>query len=281
MQVGRRDVRFDDVVEGGTGDMGNTPIGVRAVFEQPPNGNGIDALARNEENGEPAPAQSVDVGAVADEEVHHRDTSFMSRAHQRRAAALMDVGALVDQPLRDGKARWTGGGRGRGTRRPRRGDSLAQAAVETGVRVQEGFDAIEIVGGDGRLELADLFERLNLLLQLGPACEAVLPGNLKLGVGKRRRLARSEQVLGLILEMPQVGMLGKLVRRSLWSARHGNLLSVWRPVSAVRAERRFASRSDSQVGFYPFRGPDASCTQIGILPRARLGVKPATGGRDL
>ena len=215
--------------------MGNTPIGVRAVFEQPPNGNGIDVLARNEENGEPAPAQSVDVGAVADEEVHHRDTSFMSRAHQRRVAALIDVGAVVDQPLRDGKARWTGGGRAATLGDPGEGivlPILARAAVETGVRVQEGFDAIEIVDGEGMLELADLFERLNLLLQLGPACEAVLSGDLKLCISKSRDSARPDKVFSLVAQMAEVGTIGKLHERNPFHC----------PVSAFSGERCFAKK---------------------------------------
>src|SRR5262249_39663562 len=57
--------------------------------------------------------------------------------------------------------------------------------------------------------------------ELGPARKAVLPGNLKLCVGKRCRLACSEEILGLILKMPQIRMLGKVAGRSLRGARHG------------------------------------------------------------
>src|SRR5262249_5151985 len=86
----------------------------------------------------------------------------------------------------------------------------------------------------------------------------------------------------------EVGTLGETGRRSLGIAGHGNLLSVWRPLSAWRAERRFAVCSGSQVGFYPFRGPDAPCTQMGMLSagggrgqrRARRGGARATTRPD-
>jgi hypothetical protein len=42
---------------------------------------------------------------------------------------------------------------------------------------QEFLDAREVVGGDRLLELADFFERLDMLLELGPAWEAVLSGD--------------------------------------------------------------------------------------------------------
>src|SRR5580765_2368421 len=42
--------------------------------------------------------------------------------------------------------------------------------------------------------------------------------------------------------------------------RHNVLLSSTRPLSAYRAERRYAILDGTQVGFCPFRGPDASLT---------------------
>src|SRR5262249_12255111 len=122
-----------------------------------------------------------------------------------------------------------------------------RGAMELRVAGHHLLDPLEVVGVDGLLELPDRLQRFDMGFELGPARKAVLPGKLKLCVGERRRLAGSEQVLGLILEMSQVGTLGKSARRSLRSARHGNLLSVWRPVSARRAERRCTSVSDRQV----------------------------------
>src|SRR5262249_44975064 len=136
---------------------------------------------------------------------------------------------------------------------------------------------LDVVGVDGLLEPPYRLQGFDVGLELGPAPEAVLPGDLKLGVGQRRRMACPEQVLGLIFEMPQVGMLGKAARGSLGGARHGDLLSVWRPVSARRAERRLASISGRQVGFYPFRGPDASCTQIAMLQARRARRQDCNG----
>src|ERR1700675_1085315 len=60
--------------------------------------------------------------------------------------------------------------------------------------------------------------------------------------------------------MAEIGMIGKRTRRVLRMGRHGDLLSLNRPSSAHRAERRFAKLNFKQVGFYPFRGPDASPT---------------------
>jgi hypothetical protein len=81
--------------------------------------------------------------------------------------------------------------------------------MELRERGHQLLDPLEVVGVDGLLELSDRLQRFDMGFELGPARKAVLPGNLKLRVGKRRRSACSEQVLGLVLEMPQVGMLGK------------------------------------------------------------------------
>src|SRR5262249_36548232 len=118
---------------------------------------------------------------------------------------------------------------------------------------------------------------LDVGLELGPARKAILARDLELGLGERSRLARLEQVLGLILEVPEVGTLGERARRCLGIAGHGNLLSVWRPLSAWRAERRFAVGSGSQVGFCPFRGPDAPWTQKGMLSAGGAGRQAEAG----
>src|SRR5262249_22597265 len=99
-------------------------------------------------------------------------------------------------------------------------------AMELRVARHQLLDPLESVGVDGLLELPDRLQRFDMGFELGPARKAVLPGNLKLGVGKRLRLACSEQILGLIFQMPQVGTVGKLAGRSLRSTRHGYLLAV-------------------------------------------------------
>src|SRR5262245_48892147 len=81
------------------------------------------------------------------------------------------------------------------------------------------------------------------LVRSGSFSHGSLPGSLP--VVRIWELVRS-RIIGLILEVPQVGVLGKSARRPLRSARHGNLLFVWRPVSARRAERRIAYVSGRQ-----------------------------------
>ena len=149
------------------------------------------------------------------------------RAHQRPVAALMHVGAVLDHPPRHREPCFTG----RHARHAAFGDprerpvlAVAQrSAVELRVARHHLLDPLEVVGVDGLLELPDGLQRFDVGFELGPARKAVLPGDLKLCVGQRLGLACFEQVLGLILEMPQVGMLGKLARGFLRSA------STWQP----------------------------------------------------
>src|SRR4029077_15726753 len=98
-------------------------------------------------------------------------------------------------------------------------------------------------------------------LELRPARKPIETGNLELRVGQRHSIAVLEQILGLIFQMPEVGTIGERTRRVRRMGRQSDLLSLHCPSSATRAERRFAKIDCKQVGFYPFRGPDASLTQ--------------------
>src|ERR1700730_12969887 len=60
--------------------------------------------------------------------------------------------------------------------------------------------------------------------------------------------------------MAEIGTLRKWLEYVVGMGRYSELLSLNRPSSAPRAERRFAKLNFKQVGFYPFRGPDASPT---------------------
>src|ERR1043166_4705919 len=97
-------------------------------------------------------------------------------------------------------------------------------------------------------------------LELRPTCKPVETGDLELRIRNRLGTAGLEQILGLILQMPEIGTRGKRTWCVLRIGRHSDLLSSKRPWSAYRAERRFAKIECKQVGFYPFRGPDASFT---------------------
>ena len=93
-------------------------------------------------------------------------------------------------------------------------------------------------------------------LSLGQLAKPYCAGDLELGFGERRRLAGLEQILRLILEMPQVGVLGERARRS-GIAGHGNLLS--RVVPGVRMSGRKKVRCQIRQtgGLLPF--PRTGC----------------------
>src|SRR5262249_27616029 len=126
--------------------------------------------------------------------------------HERTVAALMHVRPVLDHPPRNRKSCFTGGLSWHAAfRNPCQRPILAVTkwgAMEFGVARHHLLDALQIVGIDGLLELPNRLQRFDKGLELGPARKPVLPGNLKLCVGKRCRLAYSEQILGLILEMP-------------------------------------------------------------------------------
>ena len=79
MQVVRRlrlpRVSLDNIVEGGAGISGVAAVGVGTVIKEPLERFRLEILAGSEEDGKPAPAESVDVGAVANHEFHDRDAA--------------------------------------------------------------------------------------------------------------------------------------------------------------------------------------------------------------
>jgi hypothetical protein len=58
-----------------------------------------------------------------------------------------------------------------------------------------------------------------VLLEFGPAWEAVLSRDSKLCVGKCRSGAGTHEIFGLIAEMAKVGTIGKLHERNSFDAR--------------------------------------------------------------
>src|SRR5438034_5655961 len=99
--------------------------------------------------------------------------------------------------------------------------------------------ANDVVGVDSLLELPDLLQGLDVSLELRPARKPVEPRDLELRIGDRCRRAGFEQVLGLVLQMAEIGTVGKRAWRPMRISRHSDLLSSKRPVSAHRAERRW------------------------------------------
>jgi hypothetical protein len=119
----------------------------------------------------------------------------------------------------------------------------------------------KVVMVDGFFELPSLFEQIEMSLELGPTSETIRASNLKLGVGKGLGAAGIYQVLSLVFQVAKIGAIWEDARSVGWLIRHSELLSSKYPLSALRAERSFAKAQVLlKVGFYPFRGPDASFT---------------------
>ena len=104
----------------------------------------------------------------------------------------------------------------------------------------------------GLPEFAGLFERLDVLLELGTACETVLAGDLELGVGQGGSCTSTDEILGLVTKMSEIRAFGKLHAKSFPSARCPH----------VRAKGVSQKTSLERLGFYPFRGPAASLTLV-------------------
>src|SRR5229473_4174209 len=98
------------------------------------------------------------------------------------------------------------------------------------------FHVNDVVGVDSLLELSDLLEGLDVSLELRPARKPVETRNLELRIGDRCCRAGLKQVLGLVLQVAEIGSVGKRAWLLLWISRHSDLLSSNRPLSAHRAE---------------------------------------------
>src|SRR6266436_2823663 len=77
-------------------------------------------------------------------------------------------------------------------------------------------------------------------LQPGPARKPIPLGNLELRLAHRTGVACFEQVFCLIFEMSEMGTIGKRAEKVRRIGRHSDPLSSKRPLSALRAKRRFA-----------------------------------------
>jgi len=139
-------VRLDDIVERRAWISGVSTIGVRTVIEKPLERLWLKILARREQHGEPAPAQSVHVRAVADQKVHHRNPTRLRLSLERH---------VIDQDL-----------------------------PKFGLRRQEIVDAREVIGANRLPELIGIFEGFDVLFKFRPARESVLPSDLKLRMRK-------------------------------------------------------------------------------------------------
>ncbi len=148
---------------------------------------------------------------------HHGDAMAEKRsAHQRPVAALMHVRSVIDHPLRNGQSLHTRRLPGNAAFRDPGERAVfviaKRSAMQSRIAGHKGFHALEVVGIDGALELSDLFERIDVSLQLRPAGKSIETGNLELRISERPSVTRLEQILGLIFQMPEIGTVRKRTR---------------------------------------------------------------------
>ncbi len=203
-------------------------VRIRAVLEQPFERDRIQGFARSEDDREVPVPQGVHVRAVRHEQRHHRDAMPVERStHERRVSALMDVGSVLDHPPRHGEPR--------GRRRPPGNTAFShpgerpvlavaeRRTVQRRIARHQRLDAIDVVGVDRLFELPYFLEGLDVRLELRPAREAILPGDLELCVRDRGRLSARAQIPGLVLQMTEIGTFGQ---------RHGETPFITTPASA-------------------------------------------------
>ena len=135
---------------------------------------------------------------MSDQQLHHGNALIGQRStHERPVAALMHIRSVLDHPPRHRESCFTGGLPWHAAfGNPRQRPVLAvteRGAMELRVADHQLLDPLDVVGVDGLLELTDRLQGFDLGFELGPARKAVLPGNLQLCVGKRRRLTCSDQ----------------------------------------------------------------------------------------
>src|ERR1700730_11925203 len=118
---------------------------------------------------------------------------------------------------------------------------------------------------------------MNVSLELWPTRKSVETGDLELCVGDGCSSTSLVQILGLILQMPEIGTVGKWDRRVLGIGRHGDLLSSNSPV--VRKSGRKKVREDRQQmgGLLPFPRTGCVPNARGIVTQSPIGeVHPTT-----
>src|SRR5271157_1875511 len=173
----------------------------------------------------------------------------------------MHVRTVFDHPYRDGQSHWPWRlPRHPAFRHPGEWPILViseRSVMQLRVARHHALHALDVIRIDGQLEPPNLLVRIDVFLQLWPARKAIRARDLKLGIRERFSLTTLQQILRLILQMAEIGTFRKRTRCVLGMGGHSGLLSLNRPSSAHRAERRFAKLFLKQVGFYPFRGPDA------------------------
>ena len=120
---------------------------------------------------------------------------------------------LLDHPFRHGQSRRTRRfPRHAAFGNPRERPILAvtkRSTVQRRVARHQALDAIDVVGVDRLLELPDLLQGLDVSLELRPTRKPIETRDLELRIGDRFGRAGLQQILGLVLQMAQIGTVGK------------------------------------------------------------------------
>jgi hypothetical protein len=235
------------------------------MVEEPFQRRWLHGFTGREDDWEVPIPEGVHIRAARHEKLHHGNAVADKRgSHQRPVATLVNVGPMIDHPF--------GHCESRGTRRPPRDATLRdpsegpvftvakRSPKQSRVASHEVLDAIEIICVDGLLELADLLEGIDMTLELRPTGEPIETGDLELRVSERVRTTGFEEILGLLLQVAKIGTFGKRAKLLRESAdMRPPLLKA--PVVRISGRKKVRKDGGKQVGFYPFRGPDASLTQ--------------------
>jgi hypothetical protein len=158
--------------------------------------------------------QGIHIRALRHQKIHNRDTTCVQRRpHQRSVAPLVHVRPMRDHPFRHGQSNGTRGLPRHATfGNPRKRPILAVAnlgSVQRRVVSHHCLDTRDVVTIDCLLELTNLVEGLDMSLKLGPTRKPVEARDLELGIGERCRRTRLKQILGLVLQMAEIGTIRK------------------------------------------------------------------------
>lgn len=182
------------------------------MSKKPCEGFRIQCLTRDNEDGVVYVPQCVHICAARNQKRHHRDpVDLQCRPHQGSIATLVHIRPVHDHPVSNRQPHRSGRLPGYPAyRHPRERPIFAvpnRRSVQFRIARHRDADALNVVVVNRTLQLRDLFARLDLCIQLGPARKAIAACNLNLRIGKRLRLPRSMQMLGLI---PQVAKIGAI-----------------------------------------------------------------------
>ena len=133
--------------------------------------------------------------------------------------------------------------------------------MKSRVASHEVFDAIEIVGVNGLLQLANFLEGIDVGFEFRPAGEAEETSDLDLGIGKRFCATGLEKILGLIFQVAEIRTFGKRARLVGRIGRHATSFHLT-PVVRKSGRKKVRENGLQTGGLLPF-------PRTGCVPNAR------------